>query len=134
MKKVPLFALAVIGVMQCFSLSAVAHHSFGGTYDVTKKIALNGIVAQIALRSPHAFFFVDVKDPDGNVQRWAVEGASPAQFAQQGVDKNTFKVGDPVEVLANPSRTNATPRARLLKITRTTDGKTWGNAGAEVVD
>jgi hypothetical protein len=132
--KVPLFVPAIAGVMLSFSLSAVAHHSFGGTYDVNKKITLKGIMAQVSLRSPHSFFYVDVKDRDGNVERWAIEGAAAGQFAQQGVDRNAFRIGDPVEVLANPSRTNTTPRARLLKITRTTDGKTWGTAAGEVVD
>src|SRR3989442_8285595 len=101
-------------------LPASAPHSFGGTYDVNKKITLKGTMVQVALRSPHSFFYVEVKDADGTVQRWAIEGAASSQFAQQGVDKDAFRVGDPVEIVANPSRTGNTPRARLLKITRTT--------------
>jgi hypothetical protein len=132
--KARVLAFVITGVMLLFGRPTAAHHSFGGTYDVTKRITLKGVMAQVALRSPHSFFFVDVKDEGGKVQRWAIEGAGASQFAQQGINRNTFKIGDPVEILANPSRTNTTPRARLLKITRTTDGWTWGNAGAEVVD
>ena len=64
----------------------------------------------------------------------AIEGAAAAQFAQQGVDKDVFKIGDPVEVIANPSRSPNSTRARLIKITRTTDGKSWGGVAGQVVD
>ena len=37
-----------------------------------------------------------------------------------------FKVGDPVEVIANPARSPNSARGRLIKVTRTTDGKSWG--------
>src|SRR6266850_1176238 len=124
--KVVLFAMLITVVMLLSSLSVTAHHSFGGTYDVEKKITLKGKMVQLSLRSPHSFFFVEVADSKGTVERWAIEGAAAAQFAQQGVDKDVFKIGDPVEVIANPSRSPNSTRARLIKITRTTDGKTWG--------
>jgi hypothetical protein len=129
-----MFALLIGGMILFSAVSALAHHSFGGTYDVDKKITLKGTMAQIALRSPHSFFYVDIADAKGKVERWAIEGAGAGQFAQQGVDKNAFKIGDVVEIVANPSRTNSTPRARLIKITRPSDGKSWGTGAAEVVD
>jgi hypothetical protein len=132
--KVRVFALLIVVIVVLSGLPATAHHSFGGTYDVDKKITLKGTMAQIALRSPHSFFYVDIADASGKVERWAIEGAGAGQFAQQGVDKNAFKIGDVVEIVANPSRTNSTPRARLIKITRPADGKTWGTGAAEVVD
>lgn len=132
--KVRIFALLAPAAMLPM-LAAAGHHSFGGTYDVNKKITIKGTMVQVQLRSPHSFFYVETKDEKGNVQRWAIEGAGAGQFAQQGVDSKAFRVGDPVEIIANPSRTASITRARLLKITRTTDGKTWGNAAAgEVVD
>ena len=116
------------------SYPVAAHHSFGGTYDVEKKITLKGKMVQVSLRSPHSFFFVEVEDSKGTTERWAIEGAAAAQFAQQGVDKDVFKIGDPVEVIANPSRSPNSTRARLIKITRTTDGKSWGGVAGQVVD
>jgi hypothetical protein len=132
--KPTLFVLFMAAAVLLSSIPAAAHHSFGGTYDVDKKITLKGTMAQIALRSPHSFFYVDIKDADGKTERWAIEGAGAGQFAQQGVDRNAFRIGDVVEIVANPSRTNSTPRARLIKITRPADGKTWGTGAAEVVD
>jgi hypothetical protein len=132
--KIVLIVLLTAASMLLSTLPAAAHHSFGGTYDVDKKINLKGTMAQISLRSPHSFFYVDVTDANGKVERWAIEGAGAGQFAQQGVDKNAFKIGDVVDIVANPSRINKTPRARLVKITRPSDGKSWGTGAAEVVD
>ena len=126
--------LLIVPAMLLPALSAEAHHSFGGTYDVEKKITITGTMVQIQLRSPHSFFYVEAKDSKGIVQRWAIEGAGAGQFAQQGVNKDAFKIGDPVEVIANPARSPNSTRIRLIKITRTTDGRSWGGGAAETVD
>ena len=126
--------LALAAAAMLSSLPVQAHHSFGGTYDVEKQITIKGKMVQVSLRSPHSFLYVEVEDADGSVQRWVLEGAAAAQFAQQGISKDAFKIGDPVEVVANPSRSPNSTRGRLLKITRTTDGKTWGTRTGETVN
>jgi uncharacterized protein DUF6152 len=116
------------------ALPAGAHHSFAGTYDVAKEITIKGKIVEVSLRSPHSFFFVESEDSKGAVQRWSIEGASASQFAQQGVTKDALKVGDVVEVIANPARSMMTSfRARLLKITRPADGWSWGARPGETV-
>ena len=129
-----LFALTVAAMLLA-SVPAVAHHSFSGTYDVSKEITLKGKIVEISFRSPHSFFFIAAPDSDGNTQRWAIEAASAAQFQQQGVSRSSFKIGDPVEVVANPARsaTITAYRGRLLKLTRTSDGKSWGSRPGETV-
>ena len=125
---------SLVVVVVLATLPAHAHHSFGGTYNVDQKITIKGKIAQVTLRSPHSFLYVEVVDPTGTAQRWVIEGAGAAQFSQQGVDKDAFKVGDPVEVVVNPSRSPNSTRARLIRITRTTDGKSWGTKVGETVD
>ena len=132
--KQPLFALAIAAVAMLSTLPLEAHHSFGGTYDVSKQITIKGKIVQVSLRSPHSFVYVEVDDPDGAAHRWVLEGAGAGQFAQQGVDKDAFRIGDPVEVVCNPSRSPNSTRARLISITRTTDGKSWGTRVGEVVN
>ena len=117
-----------------FALAFAAHHSFGGTYDVDREITIKGKMVQVQLRSPHSFLHVEGAAANTPAQRWVIEGASAAQFTQQGVDKDAFKIGDPVEIVANPSRSPNSNRARLIKITRTTDGKSWGTRAGETVD
>ncbi len=132
--KVSLLVLPVAIMLLLAGLPAQAHHSFAATYIGEKEITVEGTVVQIALRSPHSFFFVESKDDKGIVRRWAFEGAAATQLTNQGVTRDTFKVGDPVKVLANPSRDPEAYRGRMIKITRTTDGKTWGGRPGEVVD
>ena len=129
-----LFAALVAVAAMLPALPVAAHHSFGGTYNVDRQITLKGKIVQLTLRSPHSFVYVEVAGADGSSERWTIEGASAQQFAQQGFDKDAFKVGDPVEILGNPSRSPNSTRARLIKITRTTDGRTWGSRTGEVVN
>jgi uncharacterized protein DUF6152 len=128
------FCVLAVAVAMLSSLPARAHHSFGGTYDVSRQISIKGKIVQVSLRSPHSFLYVEVEEPDGSVQRWVLEGAGAGQFAQQGVNKDAFRIGDPVEVVCNPSRSPNSTRARLISITRTTDGKSWGTRVGETVN
>jgi len=132
--RIPLSSLLIAATLVAGSLTAEAHHSFTGAYNVDKTITIKGKIIQIALRSPHSFFYVESQDANGATHQWAIEGASAGQFAQQGVDSTAFRVGDPVEVTANPSRTTNSTRARLVKIVRTTDGKSWGTRASETVE
>jgi len=50
------------------------------------------------------------------------------------VARDTFKVGDHVIVIANPSRSADSYRGRMIEITRPSEGKTWGGRAGEVVD
>jgi uncharacterized protein DUF6152 len=109
-----------------------AHHSFAGTYDVSKEITIKGKIVEISLRSPHSFFFVEGEDAKGAPQKWSIEGASASQFAQQGLTRDALKVGDVVEINANPARSMITSfRARLINIKRPSDGWSWGTRSGE---
>ena len=68
-----------------------AHHSFGGTYDVSKTVTIKGKMVQVTLRAPHSFLYVEVPDADGTTKQWVIEGATAAQFARQGIDKDAFR-------------------------------------------
>ena len=132
--KLTLLTVLIAAGLLFTNIPASAHHSFGSTYDVQKEIELEGKVVQVSLRSPHSFFYIEAKDESGQIQRWAIEGAGATQFAQQGVTRDSFKIGDLVHVIGNPARSKESYRARLVKITRPSDGKTWGNRAGEVVD
>ena len=53
--------LALIIAAAVIALAAVplhAHHSFGGTYDVSKTMTIKGKMVQVTLRAPHSFLYV----------------------------------------------------------------------------
>ena len=46
--------------------STSAHHSFTAEYDREKPLTLTGAVTRIEWQNPHAYFYMDVKDPATN--------------------------------------------------------------------
>ena len=135
MKNLMLIVSIGAGLMMLLTgLPVWAHHSLTATYDVSKQITLKGKIVEVSLRSPHSIFLVEAEDNQGVAQMWSIEGGAAGQFAKQGVTKDTFKVGDPIEIIANPARNESSYRGRLIKITRTTDGKSWGGRAGETVD
>jgi hypothetical protein len=114
--------------------AASAHHSFGATYEIAKEIKLEGKIVQFVYRNPHSFVHVEAPDPEGVQQRWAIEWGGTAQLTGQGVNRDTLKVGDKVNVVGRPSRVPGEFRVLMVNLVRPADGFTWGRRANEVVD
>ena len=70
-----------------------AHHS-QGMYDISTWTALEGTIRQVRWSFPHTWVFVDVEDEYGQLQAWALEGASPPSIQELGVSKDHLLPGD----------------------------------------
>ena len=114
--------------------AAYAHHSYAATYDTSKDIKLEGKLVQFVYRNPHSFVHLEVTDDKGVPQRWAVEWSGGGQLANQGVQKDSLKVGDIVVIQGRPSRVTGEYRALMVNLKRPKDGFTWGGRGGQVVD
>jgi Family of unknown function (DUF6152) len=79
-------------------LPAPAHHSGAAEFDSNKKIDLTGVVTNVEWTNPHAHFYMDVKDSNGNVVNWNLELASPNVLIRNGWKRNSIKPGDTVSV------------------------------------
>jgi hypothetical protein len=123
--------LAIAGALFC-GLTVLAHHSIGATYDESKKVTIEGTLVQFLWRNPHSFVHVVVKDAAGarsakdESQRWAAEWGSGGQLGNQGVARDTLKVGDHLVVTGDPSRTPGDYRLRVRTIYRPKDEWRWG--------
>lgn len=132
--KSKMFVLALVGAF-LFGMTAYAHHSFGGTYELKKEIKIEGKLVQFLFRNPHSFVHVEVKDESGTPQRWAVEWAGGGQLDGAGITRTTLHVGDPVEITGNPSRAAGEHKLRMVSFKRTSDGLGWGGGRpGQVVD
>jgi len=70
-----------------------AHHAFSSEFDVAKPITLKGTLTKWEMINPHSWFHLDVKNPDGTVTQWMIEGGSPNTLIRLGVTKYTVKLG-----------------------------------------
>jgi hypothetical protein len=80
-----------------------AHHSFA-MFERDKEVTLTGTVREFQWTNPHAFIEMDVADPRGNIEKWAIEMNSPNNLTRQGWKSSMLKPGDKVSVTLNPLR------------------------------
>ena len=94
-----------------------AHHSFAAEYDANKPVTITGTVTKVEWMNPHARFYVDVKDADGNITHWNFElGAIPV-LLKQGWRKDSLKAGDEVTVEGSRAKDGSTTgNARSVKL------------------
>ena len=98
-------AIALFGFL-CTTASALAHHGFSGEFDGSKLIAVRGVLTRVEWQNPHVWFYVDVKDENGNVANWGFENTSIALIRRQYPDaRKDFlsNIGKPVSVVACPA-------------------------------
>jgi hypothetical protein len=100
--KLPLVVVTVGFLLAAAPLRA--HHAFSAEFDVTKPMTLQGTLVKWEMINPHSWFHVDVKQPDGTVVSWMIEGGSPNQLIRLGVTKNTLKVGTEITIEGYRSR------------------------------
>src|SRR5262249_23602755 len=97
---------AAIGIFLTATL-AFAHHSFAAEFDSAKTITLKGTITKVEWTNPHTYFYLDVKDENGNTGNWAVEGGAPNVLYRQGWKPDSLKVGDQVTVVGSRAKNGA---------------------------
>ena len=125
-------ALLLAGAL-LFAAPAFAHHSLAATYQ-DKEVKLEGKIVDLLLRNPHSFLQIEAPDENGVMQRWSLEWRSSGQLGQQGIKRDTLKVGDEVIVTISPSRTADDHRGALKTLHRKSDGFGWGTNPGETTE
>lgn len=109
-------SLVALGLM-ALATPAMAHHSFEAEYDGTKIMTFTGIVTKVDWVNPHAWVYVDVKNPDGTVTNWGLESGAPNALYRAGWRKDDLKVGDTVTFEAFLAKDGShTAAARQVKL------------------
>src|SRR6267142_3019963 len=110
--------LAVLaGLAVAMAQPASAHHSFAAEFDAYKPVTLKGTMTKLEWQNPHIWVYLDVKDDQGNPQRWQCEGGPPNTLTRNGWSVNSLKVGDQLTidgVLAKDG--SKTCNARVVKL------------------
>src|ERR1700722_6138342 len=64
--------------------TAMAHHSFA-MFDTTHPKEIVGTVKEFRFVSPHTILIVQVKDENGEVADWVLEGGAPGLLVRAGM-------------------------------------------------
>jgi hypothetical protein len=124
--------LVVASVALCaVGMPAVAHHSFAAVFDAEQPITIKGVILQVRLENPHSWFFLEVKDATGKVEKWAFEAGTPSGMLRNGFKPSTVKAGDQVTIKGIRAR-DKSQNMGMLRELATADGKVYGLFGANV--
>jgi len=84
----------ILGVsVMILALSApafYAHHSFAAEFDSNKCRDFTGVLTKLDWQSPHAYFFVDVKNAEGRVDNWSFQTYALITLRRNGTDRQLF--------------------------------------------
>ena len=78
--------------------SVGAHHAFGGEFDADKPVKLQGTISRVEWINPHSWIHLDVKKPDGTVEKWAIEAGPPGTLVRAGFNRNSLPAGTEIKV------------------------------------
>lgn len=106
-----------------------AHHSFAAHYDMSKPITVQGTLVEVRLSNPHSWFFVDVKDADGKVTRWAFEAGTPSGMIRNGYRASELPPGTVITITGFHAREQQ--HVGMLRQLTTAAGKTYGMFGPQ---
>jgi hypothetical protein len=122
-------------VLACSALSvgasvASAHHSFAAVYDMQQPITVKGTIVQVRLTNPHSWFYLDVKNDAGEIERWAFEAGTPSGMIRNGYKASVIKQGAEVTITGFHAR-DASQNMGMLRQLVTADGTVYGLFGPQ---
>ena len=124
-------AVLVLGVVWLGAeVPASAHHAFAAAFDMSQPVTVHGVITQVRLENPHSWFFLDVRDASGKVEKWAFEAGTPSGMIRNGFKPGTIKAG--VEVTIKGFRAkDASQKMGMLRELATADGQVFGMFGPQ---
>ena len=86
--------IMALGTVAAFATASplLAHHSW--PVNTSREVTVAGTVTGYDWGNPHVMIGLDVKTPDGTIEKWSVGGPSTTRMESNGWDKNTLKAGD----------------------------------------
>ena len=96
--------LALSAALAMVPGAARAHHSFAAFFAPDKIVSITGTVTEFRFTNPHGMIALDVKKPDGSIEKWRAETNAPVVLVRRGWTRDVIKPGDVVTIDGWPSR------------------------------
>lgn len=109
---------------------ADAHHAFGAEFDRDAPIRLQGKIVRLQWVNPHSWIHLEVTQPNGTTETWAVEGGTPNTLLRQGLRRECLTIGTELIVDGYQAKDHSLKRANGRDVTFT-DGRKFfmGSSG-----
>jgi len=121
--KPTIWAVAILVGVAVAGGRPAAHHSYSA-YDTTRVVAIEGVIEEFKVMSPHTLLTVRA---DGRI--YTGEWLASAALKRSGIDAGTLKVEEQIVIRGNPRRDFDESGVMNLKgVLRASDGWTWGPA------
>lgn len=89
---------AALLVSAWIPIAADAHHSFSAEFSRDLPIEVTGTVTNVEWMNPHARFYIEAEDENGETVEWDFELTSPNVLMRRGWRHDSLQVGDEVTV------------------------------------
>lgn len=107
-----------------------AHHAFGAEFDRDAPVRLQGRIVKLEWVNPHTWIHLEVPNPAGEGEVWAVEGGTPNVLLRRGLRRDCLKPGTEIIVDGYRAKDHSLKRANGKDVTFTDGAKIFlGSSG-----
>ena len=101
MKNSRVVAMTVTAALFLMAGTMSAHHS-ESINDQDRIIFVTGTVSQFVFTNPHIQIHLDVKDNQGNLEKWIATAGGPSALRRDGWNSRTLQPGEEITIAGFP--------------------------------
>ena len=97
--RAPRVGVGIVTLLALATVPARAHHAFSAEFDADRPVKFEkATVFRVQWINPHAWIHVEVQQPDGTVEEWAIEAGTPNVLFRRGLTKESLPAGTEIVI------------------------------------